>query len=365
MTGASSSAADSFTDPSHADDFVDAATSAASAQTKLDLASISTPKQANQLPTSKALIPAVHAQDVGRLTVVLDMDETLLHSRFEIITDEQFDRQHFGDEDDFRQQHKQGNSISPQAQKFLWPRRHPVDGFLYDFSFVLKPAGDCFEQQRERVFVSFRPGLKKFLIEAESRFEVILFTAAVQYYAEPVLDYIEQWLLQSRQSLHVNDPTLQLPLFRHRLYRQSTSPFARYEWAKDIRRLHRDMRRTVLVDNNADAMLATPDNAILIQDYFGIDALGRGADDSWLDKTMHLLRQLDAQTQQQNNDSSVPTSIRPRLMKQHQDGKSTVVSSAVSSQFDESGDVRPLLRRVLGFRQKCAANGQLPQSEID
>eukprot|EP00954_Amorphochlora_amoebiformis_P016122 1264377-Amorphochlora_amoeboformis.AAC.1 len=69
---------------------------------------------------------------------------------------------------------------------------------------------------KEKVAVYKRPGLDKFLEEASKRFEVVVFTAAIPVYAEPVLGQ---------------------------------------PYVKDLSLLGRDMSRIVLVDNNPAAMV--------------------------------------------------------------------------------------------------------------
>lgn len=65
-------------------------------------------------------------------------------------------------------------------------------------------------------------------------YEVVIFTAALQDYADFILDKI--------------DPDRQL--IKHRLYRQHTT-FKEKEgvYLKDLSRLGRDLRRTMILDN--------------------------------------------------------------------------------------------------------------------
>jgi RNA polymerase II subunit A small phosphatase-like protein len=102
------------------------------------------------------------------------------------------------------------------------------------------------------VAVRVRPGLTEFLTKLAEHFEVGIFTAAEEVYACPVLDTI--------------DPT---GLISFRLYRDATVEHNGVSFVKDLSRLGRDMRRTVLIDNNIQATLASPDNSLVCVDYYG------------------------------------------------------------------------------------------------
>lgn len=188
------------------------------------------------------LIPPPHPKDVGKLTVVLDMDETLLHSKFQGI--------------DYRQAEFRAvaTATKPSFQ-------------------VTLPPDDFGQYPAEVVKVYERPHLRKFLAHISERYEPILFTAALPVYADPVLDEV--------------DPG---GVLRHRLYRSSCVPFAGYEFVKDIRMLGRDMARIVIVDNNPHAMLATLSNAIPIKDFYD------DHNDTELVKLLGLLEHLDTLT---------------------------------------------------------------------
>ncbi len=86
-------------------------------------------------------------------------------------------------------------------------------------------------------------------------------------------------------------------LFRHRLYRPSTRLVAGRH-IKDVSCLGTDMKRTLLIDNDANAMLATPDNAILVHDYLG------GENDKLFEDLLPMLAYLSTQED-----------IRPELIK--------------------------------------------------
>jgi len=168
----------------------------------------------------QGILPKRKKQDRGKLTVVLDMDETLIHSKFQ----------------------SQSNSYRQEEKRKTATRKGDIT-----FDLSLGPGSGA----KERVEVFKRPGLDKFLDEAAKHFEVVLFTAAIPIYAKPVLDRI--------------DPKKRL---KHRLFRDSTVTFEGQPYVKDISLLGRDLARTVLVDNNPAAMLACPDNAIPILSFY-------------------------------------------------------------------------------------------------
>jgi len=76
----------------------------------------------------------------------------------------------------------------------------------------------------------------EFLKEASKHFEVIVFTAAEQNYADKVIDLL--------------DP--EKKLIKHRLYRDSCMAFNSL-FVKDLNVLGRDLGKTVIVDNSPSA----------------------------------------------------------------------------------------------------------------
>ena len=179
------------------------------------------------------------------------------------------------------------------------PFLHPSLHRQYHVSFALRDGGES-----ERVYTVFRPHLQSFLSTVSSRYELILFTSALPVYAAPLLSY-----LSAQYGAR----------FRHQLYRDSTVALPAFDYVKDTRRLGRDMRRLVIVDNNPYAMIASPDNALLVSDWTGEGRGGKPQEDDTLQKLLPLLERLDAASRRKDG---------------------------------EPGDVRPLLRSMLGFRQR-------------
>lgn len=183
----------------------------------------------------KPLLPPQKEEHKGRLCVVLDMDETLIHSVFESA------------ENNYRQDEERAST------------RHK-----HHFTVVVGT-----DDEVETAHVYKRPGLMRFVEELAKHCEVVVFTAALPVYAKPVLDKI--------------DPN---GYIIHRLYRDATVTYRGQPFVKDLARLGRDMRKCVLVDNNPFALLATPDNAMPIQSFYD------DPEDNELEKALQLLLEM-------------------------------------------------------------------------
>ncbi|KAJ0044462.1 hypothetical protein Pint_06521 [Pistacia integerrima] len=95
------------------------------------------------------------------------------------------------------------------------------------------------------VTVFERPGLHEFLKQVSEFAELILFTAGLEGYARPLVDRIDEE-----------------NLFSLRLYRPSTISTEYREHVKDLSCLSKDLCRTVIVDNNPFSFLLQPLNGI-------------------------------------------------------------------------------------------------------
>lgn len=138
----------------------------------------------------------------GRKTLVLDLDETLVHSSF-----------------------------------------RPVPG--PDFIISIELDGVT-----HRVYVQKRPGVDHFLEEMGSKFEVVVFTASLDKYANPVLDIL--------------DPK---GFIKIRLFREAcVQHYGNY--VKDLSLLGRRLEDTLIIDNSPFSYMFQPDNAIPITSWF-------------------------------------------------------------------------------------------------
>ena len=155
-----------------------------------------------EINKNSILLPPQLSEDKDKITLVLDLDETLVHSSFLGI---------------------------PHA----------------DFRFVIG-----IEQNPVGVFVCIRPGAERFLRELGNLFEIVIFTASCQVYADSVIDFIDKGRV-----------------VKHRLYRESCTDFGG-NFIKDLSRLNRNLEKIIIVDNSSIAYLLQPSNAIAITSWF-------------------------------------------------------------------------------------------------
>jgi len=96
-----------------------------------------------------------------------------------------------------------------------------------------------------------RPGMFDFLQKMNSLgYELVIFTAATQDYADWVIDQI--------------DPE---HFIHHRLYRQHALPWGPL-FAKDLSRLGRDLDKTLIIDNVQENFMMQPNNGIFIATWY-------------------------------------------------------------------------------------------------
>jgi len=93
----------------------------------------------------KALLPEIHPADVNKKCLVIDLDETLVHSSFKPISNADF--------------------IVPVE----------IDGTIH------------------QVYVLKRPYVDEFLKKVGELYECVLFTASLAKYADPVTDLLDKW----------------------------------------------------------------------------------------------------------------------------------------------------------------------------
>ncbi|KNE61809.1 dullard-like phosphatase domain-containing protein [Allomyces macrogynus ATCC 38327] len=154
-------------------------------------------------PPSQALLAPLAPEDVGKKCLVLDLDETLLHSSFKLV---------------------------PNADYIV-----PVE----------------IDRQIHHVYVQKRPGVDAFLRAVGDKFEVVVFTASLAKYADPVLDLLDP---------HRN-------LVKHRLFRESCLHH-KGQYVKDLSRLGRDLAKVIIIDNSPASYLFHRANAIPVTSWF-------------------------------------------------------------------------------------------------
>ena len=102
--------------------------------------------------------------------------------------------------------------------------------------------------------IMIRPFLYDFLKSVRTYYELIIFTAATEDYANPIINAIEK----------------DEKYFDHRLYRIHTTIIDN-DFVKDLSKLGRDLNRTIIVDNMKQNYKNQPDNGITIRPFWGKD----------------------------------------------------------------------------------------------
>jgi Dullard-like phosphatase family protein len=148
------------------------------------------------------LLPSQALELSGRKTLVLDLDETLVHSSFQ----------------------------KPGRYDLVVPVE--IDGRIH------------------HVYVAKRPGVDEFLMKVNEDYELIIFTASLAKYADPLLDKLDPY-----------------SLLRLRLFRESCT-YHNGSYVKDLSRLGRDMKDVIIIDNSPMSYLFQPQNAVPIKSWF-------------------------------------------------------------------------------------------------
>ncbi|KAL4151612.1 hypothetical protein PRNP1_008554 [Phytophthora ramorum] len=151
-----------------------------------------------------------------RLALVLDMDECLVHSKFQ-------------------------NEVEYRQSEF---RPEQLEDFADSFEIVMDDG--------ERAVVNKRPGLDRFLEEAAKHYDVYVFTAGLEAYGKPILDEL--------------DPKGNL--FAGRFFRESCQQ-RKGMFLKDLSVVRGgDLSRVILVDNNPVSFLMQPSNGIPVPSFY-------------------------------------------------------------------------------------------------
>ncbi|EJD52764.1 NLI interacting factor [Auricularia subglabra TFB-10046 SS5] len=150
----------------------------------------------------RPLLPPVLPAHQGRKCLVLDLDETLLHSSFKLIP--------------------QADFVIPVEIEFSW----------------------------HSVYVIKRPGVDAFLKRMGELYEIVIFTASLSKYADPVLDKLD---------IH--------KVVTHRLFRESCYNH-RGVYVKDLSQLGRPIEDTIILDNSPASYIFHPNNAVPVSSWF-------------------------------------------------------------------------------------------------
>ncbi|CAH1716919.1 unnamed protein product [Macrosiphum euphorbiae] len=148
---------------------------------------------------------------VKRKVLVLDLDETLIHSHHEGVL-----------------RHPSKPEMPPDFILKVTIERHPV-----------------------RFYVHKRPHVDFFLDVVSKWYELVVFTASMQIYGAAVADKLD-----NRRGI-----------LRRRFYRQHCTP-EMGSYTKDLTSVSSDLSRVFILDNSPAAYRAFPDNAIPIKSWF-------------------------------------------------------------------------------------------------
>lgn len=150
----------------------------------------------------RPLLPPPQGVAAQRKCLVLDLDETLVHSSFKMV---------------------------PNAD-FIVPVE--IDGVTHS------------------VYVIKRPGVDEFMRQMGELYEVVIFTASLNKYADPVID-----ILDIHHVVH------------HRLFRESCYNH-HGNYVKDLSQLGRPLHDTIILDNSPASYIFHPTNAVPVSSWF-------------------------------------------------------------------------------------------------
>jgi len=152
--------------------------------------------------SNEVLLPPLTPRSVYKKTLVLDLDETLVHSSFK-----------------------------------------PIQGA----DFVIPVEID---DQVHQVYVLKRPGVDQFMKRMGDLYEIVVFTASLAKYADPVLDLLDKH-----------------KVVKARLFREACVNH-KGNYVKDLNRLGRDIKRTIIIDNSPASYMFNPENAVPVESWF-------------------------------------------------------------------------------------------------
>ncbi|KAF2107115.1 HAD-like domain-containing protein [Lophiotrema nucula] len=150
----------------------------------------------------KYLLGPIKPEFKGKKCLVLDLDETLVHSSFKIL--------------------------------------HQAD-----FTIPVEIEG-----QYHNVYVIKRPGVDQFMKRVGELYEVVVFTASVSKYGDPLLDQLD---------IH--------GVVHHRLFRESCYNH-QGNYVKDLSQIGRDLREIIIIDNSPTSYIFHPQHAVPISSWF-------------------------------------------------------------------------------------------------
>ena len=137
-------------------------------------------------------------------------------------------------------------------QKISEPYLNPINPkYKYTLVLDLDETLVHYTTDNESAYIQIRPGTEDFLIDLSKYYEIVIFTAALQKYADLVINSI--------------DPNR---VISYRLYRQHTISIGNSN-VKDLAKLGRDLRRVIIVDNCLENFALQSRNGLKIIDFEG------------------------------------------------------------------------------------------------
>jgi RNA polymerase II subunit A small phosphatase-like protein len=177
------------------------------------------PPAGNAVYSDDHLLPPQSEKKKGKKCLVLDLDETLVHSSFKLV---------------------------------------PCD-------FVVPVK---IEDKTYKVYVAKRPHVDEFMRRCGELYEIVVFTASLAQYADPVIDLLD---------IH--------KVVDWRLFRESCTPF-KGAYVKDMGRMGRDITQIMILDNSSHSYLFNRENAIPCETWYN------DKNDRELEDIMPLLEKL-------------------------------------------------------------------------
>ena len=107
-----------------------------------------------------------------------------------------------------------------------------------------------FDEIMYNIYVLVRPGAKNFIKNMSKYFEVVIFTASLSNYASPLLDILD------------NEHNI-----KYRLYREHCT-FLNGIYIKDLKRLNRNIKDLIIVDNSPLAYAFNSENGLPIKTWY-------------------------------------------------------------------------------------------------
>jgi len=157
--------------------------------------------QSGSVYSDDHLLPPQNEKKKGKKCLVLDLDETLVHSSFKQVP--------------------------------------------CDFIVPVK-----IEDKTYKVYVAKRPHVDEFMRRCGELYEIVVFTASLAQYADPVID-----LLDVKKVVD------------WRLFRESCTPF-KGAYVKDMGRMGRDITQIMILDNSPHSYLFNRENAIPCETWY-------------------------------------------------------------------------------------------------